>query len=101
METVDLLIGGESRDARNGAMFERSNPITGKVVSWAAAATLEDADDAVAAAHSAFPAWAKLGPGERRATLMRAADLLEQRTDRFIALGVDETGAAANWHGFT
>jgi len=57
MLDVPLLIGGQACPARDGRTFERRNPVTGEVVSRVAAATLEDADAAVAAAHAAFPAW--------------------------------------------
>lgn len=99
MFEVPLLIGGESRPAADGRVFERRNPVTGEVVSRVAAATLEDADAAVAAAQAAFPAWAALAPNERRARLLRAAELLEDRAPEFLAL-VGETGAMANWYGF-
>ncbi len=100
METVDLLIGGKSCAAANGATFERRNPISQEVVTRAAAATLADADAAVDAAYAAFPEWSALAPAARRAKLLKAADLLEQRTPEFIAIGVKETGAAPGWYGF-
>jgi acyl-CoA reductase-like NAD-dependent aldehyde dehydrogenase len=100
METVQLLIGGKFRPAINGATFDRLNPITQQVVTRAAAASEQDADAAVAAAQAVFPAWAALGPGERRKLLLKAADLLEQHTPDFIAIGVQETGAAPGWYGF-
>ena len=99
MFEVPLLIGGESRPAADGRVFERRNPVTGEVVSRVAAATLEDADAAVAAAQAAFPAWAALAPNERRARLLRAAELLEDRAPEFLAVA-GETGAMANWYGF-
>jgi acyl-CoA reductase-like NAD-dependent aldehyde dehydrogenase len=99
MFEVPLLIGGQARPAADGRVFERCNPLTGAVVSRVAAATLEDADAAVAAAQAAFPAWAALAPNERRARLLRAAELLEDRAPEFLALA-GETGAMANWYGF-
>ncbi|WP_172143694.1 aldehyde dehydrogenase [Pseudomonas tumuqii] len=99
MFEVPLLIGGQSRPAADGRVFERCNPVTGAVVSRVAAATLEDADAAVAAAQAAFPAWAALAPNERRARLLRAAELLAERAPEFLALA-GETGAMANWYGF-
>jgi vanillin dehydrogenase len=97
---VDLLIGGERRKASNGATFERRNPITSDVVTVAAAATSQDADDAVAAAHRAQSAWAASGPAERRSRLLHAATLLEQKMEALIALGVAEIGGAPGWYGF-
>ena len=100
MNEVKLLIGGRDCDASNKAVFERLNPVTGEVASRAAAATLEDADAAVAAAEAAFPAWSALAPGARRKLLLTAADLLEARTGEFIALGVEEAGSTPGWYGF-
>jgi acyl-CoA reductase-like NAD-dependent aldehyde dehydrogenase len=100
MHDVTLLIGGQSRPAAGGATFERRNPLNDAPVSRAAAATLEDADAAVQAAADAFPAWAALPPGERRKRLLKAADLMDQRTADFIRIGVAETGAMPNWVGF-
>lgn len=99
MLDVPLLIGGLARPASNGRTFQRHNPLSGEIVSTAAAATLEDADAAVAAAQQAFPAWAALAPSERRSRLAKAADLLESRTAEFVA-AASETGAMANWYGF-
>ena len=100
MHDVTLLIGGQSRPAANGATFERRNPVNDELASRAAAATLDDADAAVQAAAEAFPAWAALTPGERRKRLLRAADLMDQRTEDFIRIGAVETGAMPNWIGF-
>ncbi|WP_295472418.1 aldehyde dehydrogenase [uncultured Pseudomonas sp.] len=99
MLDVPLLIGGQSCPARDGKTFERRNPVSGEVVSRVAAATLEDADAAVAAAQAAFPAWAALAPNERRTRLLKAADQLQANSERFIA-AAGETGAMANWYGF-
>ncbi|ASW00910.1 aldehyde dehydrogenase [Paraburkholderia aromaticivorans] len=100
MNEVNMLIGGRDRPASSGSTFERLNPVTGKLASRAPAATLADADAAVDAAAAAFPAWSALRPTERRARLLKAADLMDARTGEFIATGVAETGAMANWYGF-
>jgi len=100
MQHIELLIGGRSTPAKNGATFDRFDPFTGEVASRYAAASLEDADAAVAAAHAAFPAWSALGVTERRKRLLRAADILDSLTSEFIATGIAETGATAPWYGF-
>ena len=100
MTEVSMLIGGENRPSSSGATFDRLNPVTGEVASRAFAATLEDADAAVDAAAAAFPAWSALPPTERRARLLRAADIMDARTGAFIETGMAETGAMANWYGF-
>jgi vanillin dehydrogenase len=97
---VSMLIGGQDRPASSGATFERLNPVTGTLASRSPAATLADADAAVDAAAAAFPAWAALRPTERRTRLLKAADIMDSRAGEFIAVGVAETGAMANWYGF-
>ena len=79
MHDVKLLINGRLVAARGGATFERRNPVSGAIVSRAAAAQVDDAREAADAAAAAFPAWSALGPGLRRAKLNKAADLLEAR----------------------
>jgi acyl-CoA reductase-like NAD-dependent aldehyde dehydrogenase len=44
-----------------------------------------DVDRAAEAARAAFPAWAAMPPGERRALLNRAADLLQERSEQIAA----------------
>ena len=100
MQSIQLLIGGKSTPARDGATFDRTDPFTGEVASRYAAATLEDADAAVVAAQSAFPAWNALGATERRKRLLRAADIVDSLAPEFIATGIAETGATAGWYGF-
>jgi vanillin dehydrogenase len=100
MHDVKLLINGRLVPARGGATFERRNPVSGAIVSSAAAAQVDDARAAADAAAAAFPAWSALGPGLRRAKLNKAADLLEARAQE-IALAVrDETGSTAGWGHF-
>ena len=98
--TVQLLIHGQSVDASNQAIFERISPIDGQVASIAAAATLADVDLAIESAAKAFPVWSKLSPTERRLRLLKAADLMDARTDQFIQIGMRETGSTATWYGF-
>jgi acyl-CoA reductase-like NAD-dependent aldehyde dehydrogenase len=100
MNEIKLLIGGADVDAKSGATFERKSPITGQVVSRAAAAGVDDVKAAIAAAHAAFPAWSKTGPGARRKLLMEAAARLRAKSGEFSRLCVEETGAIGGWGHF-
>ena len=100
MQSISMLIDGEAVQASNGATFERRNPLDGEVATRAPAATVADAVAAVDAAAAAFPAWAAMGPGERRALLMKAAHALEARGEDFAAAMAAETGASGMWAGF-
>ena len=100
MNDIKLLIGGVDIDAKGDATFERKSPITGAVVSRAAAASVDDARAACDAAAKAFPAWAALGPNARRRLLMDAAAKLRAHSGDFSRLCVEETGAIAGWGHF-
>jgi acyl-CoA reductase-like NAD-dependent aldehyde dehydrogenase len=97
---VQLLIGDSDAAAASAATFVRQNPISGEVATRAAAAGAADAIAAAEAAAEAFPAWAALGPHERRKRLLHAADLLEAGTADFISVMMNEIGATAGWAGF-
>ncbi|MFC5510577.1 aldehyde dehydrogenase [Massilia jejuensis] len=100
MFQADLLLNGQARPASNGAVFERRNPATGEIATQAAAATLDDADAAVAAAQAAFPAWSAMAPGARRALLSKAADRMEALRGQFVDTAVAEAGGAPTWYQF-
>ena len=95
-----LLMGGQAATATGGASFDRHNPLDGQVATRAPAATPDDARAAVDAAAQAFPAWADLGPGERRALLMRASQALASKGEAIAAAMAAETGASGLWAGF-
>ncbi|MFZ4287824.1 aldehyde dehydrogenase [Variovorax sp. HJSM1_2] len=100
MTQISMLINGQARAASNGATFERRNPLDNSVATTAPAATQDDAIAAVDAAAAAFPAWAAMGPGERRGLLLKAAAALEAKTPAFIEAMAAETGASGLWAGF-
>ncbi|MEY4039753.1 MAG: hypothetical protein RLZZ52_621 [Actinomycetota bacterium] len=95
-----LIINNKSRDAQGGKTFERRNALTNEVASTGAAGTVKDALQAVESAAEAFKSWSKTGPTQRRAVLLKAADLIEQRAGDFIGSMMAEVGAVQLWAGF-
>lgn len=92
-----LRIGADLRDAANGRYFERRSPVSGDVVTRAAAATVDDAAAMLDCASEALGAWSETGPTERRALMTKAAELLEERAETFIERIIGETGTSAAW----
>ncbi|AZO51673.1 MAG: aldehyde dehydrogenase family protein [Mesorhizobium sp.] len=97
---IGLLIDGDERTAAGKASFDRLDPFTGKLATRAAAASIADANAAAEAAAAAFPAWSRTGPGERRALLSKAADVMASKVGEFTRLMMEETGATGPWAGF-
>ncbi|MCG8352905.1 MAG: aldehyde dehydrogenase family protein, partial [Chloroflexales bacterium] len=82
-ETYRNFIGGEWV-ATTGASIEVRNPAdTNDVLGVVNSATPAEAEQAIAAAAEAFPAWAGLTPPERGRILHKVANLLEQRAAEF------------------
>ena len=97
---TELFIDNNDVGASSGSTFERRNPVSGEVVTTAAAATVEDAKRAVESAAAAFQTWSRTGPSERRRILLKAADILDAKTPQFIAAMTEEIGASQLWAGF-
>ncbi|WP_113170008.1 aldehyde dehydrogenase [Agrobacterium sp. fls2-241-TYG-188a] len=97
---ISLLINGVSRAAASGRTYDRLDPFTQKLATRAAAAGIEDVNAAVEAASAAFPEWSKTGPLQRRALLLKAADILASKVAEFTTLMIEETGATGPWAGF-
>jgi len=87
-----LVIAGEQRDASDGGTTEIRNPATGELVDRVAAATQEDANQAIDAAAAAFPKWSAVPPPQRAQILYRAVHLLEQREKELARLLTQEQG---------
>ena len=98
--TISLLINGLDRPAASGRTYDRIDPFTEKLATRAPAAGLDDVTAAIDAASAAFLAWSKTGPGQRRAILMKAADIMDSKVGEFTKLMIEETGATAPWAGF-
>ncbi|TCP32447.1 aldehyde dehydrogenase [Sphingomonas sp. BK235] len=97
---VRLVIDNEHLDSRTGKVFERLNPVSGRVVTRAAAGGLEDARRSADSAEAAFKSWSQSGPSERRRILLAAADRLETKKDAFVEVMAAEVGASALWSVF-
>ncbi|MDB5461062.1 MAG: 5-carboxymethyl-2-hydroxymuconate semialdehyde dehydrogenase [Caulobacteraceae bacterium] len=74
------FIDGQAVDGE-GQAFDVTEPATGEVLGQARDATEAELNAAVAAAKSAFPAWAAISGDRRRALLHRVADLIVARAD--------------------
>jgi acyl-CoA reductase-like NAD-dependent aldehyde dehydrogenase len=97
---VSLVIDNNAINADNGRVFERLNPISGKVVTRAAAGGTAEAVRAAESAQIAFKSWSQTGPTERRRILLAAADRIEAKKDAFVEVMAAEVGASALWAVF-
>ena len=86
-------IDGQSVGASDGKTFAQRDPadlehVTGE---WPQG-TCADAEQAIEAAHAAFPAWAEMGVYQRAEHLSRAVAVLKGRTEEIAAILTAENG---------
>lgn len=76
----NAIINGRSVAAQSGATFDCISPIDGRVLTQVASCDASDVDIAVKGARVAFNkgVWSKLAPVERKKTLLKLADLIDQ-----------------------
>src|SRR5882724_6172401 len=86
------LIGGNWRDASNGATWDVLNPASEEVIRTVPFGTGDDCHEAIESAQRAFRGWADRTPYERATVLKRAADLMRARADDLGRTTVLESG---------
>lgn len=94
LETYNMLIDGEWREASNGKRFESVDPSNGKAWSSIPEATAEDVDDAVRAAWRAGNdgPWKSMSATQRGHCLRRLGDLLADKSESLGRIETRDTG---------
>jgi acyl-CoA reductase-like NAD-dependent aldehyde dehydrogenase len=90
MGAYKLLINGALVDG--DASMDVINPATEEVIAACPRASTRQLDQAVAAAKTAFPAWAKTPIAERKAALLTIADIIEKNAAELARLLTQEQG---------
>ncbi|MDA0656786.1 MAG: aldehyde dehydrogenase [Proteobacteria bacterium] len=87
-------IGGEWVDPASGEWFESFNPYTGKAWAEFPRGDAEDAERAVAAAHTAFTSgdWPKLTPTARGHLMRKLGDLIAANAQELAKVEVQDNG---------
>ena len=82
------VIAGEPVDAASGETFASINPATGETVASIAAGESEDVDRAVRSGRETFESgsWSELAPADRKAALLRLAELIDTNRDELALL---------------
>lgn len=109
------FVNGRFTTAASGKTLATTNPATGEHLTNIPACDASDVDAAVRAGRAVFEAgsWSKLAPGERKAVLLKLADLMEQEINPLavlesldsgkpvsecLAVDVPETIHVLRWH---
>lgn len=88
------FINGQFVSAVNGNTMPTENPATGEILTEVASCDVDDVDIAVANAKAAFESgvWSKIAPSERKAAVLKLADLIEEHAQELAVLETLEAG---------
>ncbi|MDX1266409.1 MAG: aldehyde dehydrogenase PuuC, partial [Oceanisphaera sp.] len=89
-----LFIAGEYQAARGGETFSRFNPATEQPLAEVSRAQQADVDAAVAVARLSFESsvWSEAAPSQRKAVLLRLAELMDEHREELALLETLDTG---------
>merc|ERR1719330_941780 len=92
---TQLFIDGEFCDATSGKKSKSYNPHDESVICEVEAASVQDVDRAVKAAHKAFHEgeWGKMNARDRGALIMKLADLMDQHKEELATIESIDSGA--------
>ena len=76
---IENLIGGQRLASTSGNTQPVYNPATGEVIDELGLSSVDEVNQAVAAAKAAFPSWSNTPPLKRAAIMFKFNQLLEQR----------------------
>jgi succinate-semialdehyde dehydrogenase/glutarate-semialdehyde dehydrogenase len=91
---TDLFIAGKWTPGSGGGRIDVVDPSTGATIAAVADAGVDDALEAIAAAHAAGPAWAATAPRRRSEILRRCYELMIERKSMLAELISLENGKA-------
>ena len=86
------FINGKFVNASSDRKLEVISPLDGNLLSTVPMSTSKDLDDAVKAAHAAFPSWSKTPIKERVQVFFRYKTLLEKNLKELASLCSEENG---------
>lgn len=92
METVANFIHGNCITGDSQRVQAIFNPATGAQIRQVAMSTVQQTEQAIAAAQQAFPGWSRQSPLKRARVLFRFKSLLEQHMDSLAKLISEEHG---------
>jgi 4-(gamma-glutamylamino)butanal dehydrogenase len=91
---TQAFIDGEFVDSTAGHTFDSLNPASGQVLARVAACDEADVERAVAAARRAFEQgeWRRMAPTDRKAVIIRLAELIEEHAEELALLDATDAG---------
>ena len=91
-QVLDIYINGDFRTSAGSSTIPVTNPATQEVLVEAPNTTMQEIDEAVAAAKTAFQTWKLVPAPERARLMMKYQMLLKEKHDEIAEILSQETG---------
>jgi len=95
---VPLTING--KDVTTETTFDVNAPASEKTIWKCSSASKKEVSAAVESAQTAFKAWSRTNPAQRRDIFLKAASNMESRMEELSGYLAEETGGTPDWCGF-
>ncbi|MFA9466302.1 MAG: CoA-acylating methylmalonate-semialdehyde dehydrogenase [Velocimicrobium sp.] len=92
METIKYFVGGEYRESKTTKFNDIYDPSTGQVTAKVPCCTVEEVEEAIAAAKEAYKTWSKLPVIKRTQIMYNVRDLIIKNMDELTLLVAQEHG---------
>lgn len=91
-QAYGMFINGNWIQSVSGNTIDSINPATGEKITSIPLGSKEDVDIAVKSAQKGFKIWSKITPKERQSVLLKIADAIEARFEKFAILEALDAG---------
>ena len=92
MKRMKYCVGGEWKDSKTDKWMEVTDSSTGEVIAEVPCCTAEEVDEAIAAAHAAFPAWSAMSISKRTQMMFKWRNVLVDHLEELTVLCSKELG---------
>jgi aminomuconate-semialdehyde/2-hydroxymuconate-6-semialdehyde dehydrogenase len=92
MQELKNFINGKFTEAKSGRYIDNFEPATGKVYCLIPDSDELDVEEAVKAAEKAFPIWSSMSNDERSSIMMKIADGIKKRMQKFVEAESKDNG---------
>ncbi|KAH8819345.1 aldehyde dehydrogenase domain-containing protein, partial [Xylogone sp. PMI_703] len=97
---IPIKINGAVEPLDLNRIFPVISSAQDKIVHYAQSATPEQATRAAESSYEAFLKWKETTHTQRRDFLLKAADLIESRKEKFVEIQIQETSCPESWAHF-
>ena len=91
-EKLKYFCNGQYVESKTDVYYDLHNPSTGEVTGFAPCCTVDEVNEAIAAAKAAYPAWSATPAIKRSQVLFKVRDLLIEHMEELTRLVAEENG---------